>query len=86
MIGAGRRVYGILGEPDVAHLRQEVVQGVRAIEYDYDANGNVIKTTQIGSDATTRTSFTSFDALNRPLQSIGPTYTGTFDEREIKVR
>ena len=50
--------------------------GVRAIEYDYDANGNLIQTTQIGSDATTtRTHFTSFDALNRPLQSIGATYT-----------
>lgn len=32
LIGAGRRVYGILGEPDVAHLRQEVVEGARAVE------------------------------------------------------
>ena len=49
--------------------------GVRAIEYDYDANGNVIQTTQIGSDGATRTSFTTYDSLNRSLQSIGPTYT-----------
>lgn len=32
VIGPGRRVYGILGEPDVAHLRQEVVEGAAAIE------------------------------------------------------
>ncbi|MBI3772986.1 MAG: type IV secretion protein Rhs [Gammaproteobacteria bacterium] len=49
--------------------------GVRAVEYDYDANGNVIATTEIGSDNTTRTHFTSYDELNRPVQAIGPTYT-----------
>ena len=32
VIGPGRRVYGILGEPDVAHLRQEVIEGAHAIE------------------------------------------------------
>jgi peptidoglycan/xylan/chitin deacetylase (PgdA/CDA1 family) len=32
VIGPGRRVYGILGEPDMAHLRQEVVEGAHAIE------------------------------------------------------
>lgn len=36
VIGAGRKVYGIPGEPDVIHLRREVIEGARAIE---DATG-----------------------------------------------
>ncbi len=32
VIGAGRRVYGIPGEPDVSHLQREVTEGARAIE------------------------------------------------------
>lgn len=32
VIGAGRRVYGIPGEPDILHLRREVLQGALAIE------------------------------------------------------
>jgi peptidoglycan/xylan/chitin deacetylase (PgdA/CDA1 family) len=31
VIGVGRRVYGIRGEPDVAHLRREIVDGAQAI-------------------------------------------------------
>lgn len=32
VIGVGRKVYGIPGEPDIIHLRREVVEGARAIE------------------------------------------------------
>jgi len=32
VIGKGRKVYGIPGEPDVIHLRREVIEGGRAIE------------------------------------------------------
>lgn len=32
VIGVGRKVYGIPGEPDVLHLRREVSEGARAIE------------------------------------------------------
>jgi peptidoglycan/xylan/chitin deacetylase (PgdA/CDA1 family) len=32
VIGAGRKVYGIPGEPDVLHLRREVLKGAEAIE------------------------------------------------------
>ena len=32
VIGAGRKVYGIPGEPDVLHLRREVLEGAKAIE------------------------------------------------------
>ena len=32
VIGAGREIYGIPGEPDVIHLRREVVEGARAVE------------------------------------------------------
>jgi peptidoglycan/xylan/chitin deacetylase (PgdA/CDA1 family) len=32
VIGAGRKVYGIPGEPDILHLRREVQEGARAIE------------------------------------------------------
>ena len=32
IIGAGRKVYGIPGEPDMLHLRREVSEGARAIE------------------------------------------------------
>jgi peptidoglycan/xylan/chitin deacetylase (PgdA/CDA1 family) len=32
VIGKGRKVYGIPGEPDVIHLRKEVIEGARAIE------------------------------------------------------
>jgi peptidoglycan/xylan/chitin deacetylase (PgdA/CDA1 family) len=31
VIGAGKKVYGIPGEPDVIHLRREVTEGARAI-------------------------------------------------------
>lgn len=32
VIGAGRKVYGISGEPDIIHLRREVTEGAHAIE------------------------------------------------------
>ena len=32
VIGAGRKVYGIPGQPDVVHLRREVLAGAQAIE------------------------------------------------------
>jgi peptidoglycan/xylan/chitin deacetylase (PgdA/CDA1 family) len=32
IVGAGRKVYGIPGEPDMLHLRKEVLEGARAIE------------------------------------------------------
>jgi peptidoglycan/xylan/chitin deacetylase (PgdA/CDA1 family) len=32
VIGAGRKVYGIAGEPDILHLRREVLVGAEAIE------------------------------------------------------
>ncbi|GAB1232660.1 polysaccharide deacetylase family protein [Ferrigenium sp. UT4] len=32
VIGKGRTVYGIPGEPDVIHLRREVVEGARAVQ------------------------------------------------------
>lgn len=32
VIGAGRKVFGIPGEPDVIHLRREVLEGARAVE------------------------------------------------------
>lgn len=32
VVGAGRKVYGILGQPDLAHLRREVSEGAKAIE------------------------------------------------------
>lgn len=32
VIGAGKKVYGIPGEPDLIHLRREVSEGARAIE------------------------------------------------------
>jgi peptidoglycan/xylan/chitin deacetylase (PgdA/CDA1 family) len=32
VIGAGRKVYGIPGEPDLIHLRREVLEGARAVE------------------------------------------------------
>jgi peptidoglycan/xylan/chitin deacetylase (PgdA/CDA1 family) len=32
VIGVGRKVYGIAGEPDLIHLQREVIEGARAIE------------------------------------------------------
>lgn len=32
VIGAGRKVYGIAGEPDLIHLRREVTEGARAVQ------------------------------------------------------
>jgi peptidoglycan/xylan/chitin deacetylase (PgdA/CDA1 family) len=32
VLGAGRSVYGIAGEPDIAHLQREVLDGARAVE------------------------------------------------------
>jgi peptidoglycan/xylan/chitin deacetylase (PgdA/CDA1 family) len=33
IVGAGRKVYGIPGQPDILHLRREVQAGARAIEH-----------------------------------------------------
>lgn len=35
VIGAGRKVYGIPGEPDVIHLRREITAGAQAIEQTF---------------------------------------------------
>ena len=43
----------------------------QAVETDVDANGNVIKLTQIGADATTRDSYRYYDELNRPVRAVG---------------
>lgn len=59
VIGAGKKVYGIAGEPDLLHLRREVSEGARAItemigvpphwyrgataEYDSEAVGEIEK-------------------------------------------
>ena len=32
IIGTDRKVYGISGEPDIIHLRREVIEGARAVE------------------------------------------------------
>ena len=32
VIGKGRKVYGILGEPDILHLQREVIEGARAVQ------------------------------------------------------
>ena len=32
VIGVGKKVYGIPGQPDLPHLRQEVLEGARAVE------------------------------------------------------
>jgi len=32
VIGAGKKVYGIPGQPDLIHLRREVLEGARAVE------------------------------------------------------
>jgi peptidoglycan/xylan/chitin deacetylase (PgdA/CDA1 family) len=32
VVGAGRKVYGVPGSPDIAHLRREVVEGAHAVE------------------------------------------------------
>ena len=32
VIGVGKKVYGIPGEPDIIHLRREVTEGARAVE------------------------------------------------------
>jgi RHS repeat-associated protein len=49
----------------------------RAVQYDYDAVGNVISMTEIpagGSGQANRTSSTSYDELNRPVRIVGPQY------------
>ncbi|MET3139485.1 peptidoglycan/xylan/chitin deacetylase (PgdA/CDA1 family) [Undibacterium sp. GrIS 1.2] len=33
VVGVGRKVYGIPGEPDLIHLRREVTEGAKAIEH-----------------------------------------------------
>ncbi|MDD2338042.1 MAG: hypothetical protein PHD01_15890 [Geobacteraceae bacterium] len=46
-----------------------------AIEYDYDALGNVISQSTIPGDASTpQTSLTTYDELNRPVRVVGPSY------------
>ncbi len=45
-------------------------------EYDYDANGNVIRVSQVAG-TTVRTTLTSYDELNRPVRMVGPEYTDT---------
>ncbi|WP_458250536.1 RHS repeat-associated core domain-containing protein [Geobacter anodireducens] len=54
---------------------QSFAQG-RAEEYDYDANGNIIVTSEIPADGSApRTTRTDYDELNRPTRVAGPAYT-----------
>ena len=55
---------------------QSYAQG-RALEYDYDANGNAVKVSEYPADYPTtgvRETLTNFDALNRPTRVVGPVY------------
>ncbi|MES2354415.1 MAG: RHS repeat-associated core domain-containing protein [Pseudomonadota bacterium] len=60
-------------------ITQPAIQGRsdgRAVEYDYDENGNVNSVTERPADGgTARTTLTTFDELNRPTRIAGPTYT-----------
>ncbi|KAF0218592.1 MAG: RHS repeat-associated core domain-containing [Geobacteraceae bacterium] len=48
----------------------------RALQYDYDANGNATIVTDIPADGTaSRTTTTTYDELNRPVRIVGPSYT-----------
>lgn len=47
----------------------------KATEFDYDANGNVIKTTEIAiGNSATRITTTTYDEFNRPKRIVGPAY------------
>ncbi len=48
----------------------------RAMQYDYDANGNITTVTDIPADGSaSRTTMTTFDELNRPTRIVGPQYS-----------
>lgn len=49
----------------------------RATEYDYDAAGNVIRLSQIGSDGTTRDHYKFYDELDRMVREVSPAVDGT---------
>jgi RHS repeat-associated protein len=56
----------------------ETETGGRAIQFDYDAAGNVISRTQIptaASGQSSRVTSTSYDELDRPVRVVGPQYT-----------
>ncbi len=56
--------------------------GGRTVEYDWDANGNVIRATEIPSQGSGQfdslTTTTEFDELNRAVRIVGPAYTDNF--------
>lgn len=54
---------------------QSFTQG-RAVEYDYDENGNVVKQTEFPADGSaSRIILTTYDELNRPTRIVGPVFT-----------
>jgi RHS repeat-associated protein len=44
----------------------------RGVEYDYDAAGNVVTQSAVGSDGAKRTHLRFYDELNRPVREVGP--------------
>lgn len=48
----------------------------RATEYDYDAAGNVIRESAIGSDGSLRSHLSFYDELERPVRQVSPAVDG----------
>jgi RHS repeat-associated protein len=87
--------YGPEREGKVKRIDQPVINGYssgRSVEHDYDAAGNVVKTTDIpgapitGPPLASRDKLLSYDELNRLVRAVGPAYTdsdpgsGTFSQ------
>ncbi|MDX1253449.1 MAG: type IV secretion protein Rhs [Gammaproteobacteria bacterium] len=54
---------------------QSFAQG-RAVDYDYDANGNLTSVSDVPADGSAaRVTLTQYDELNRPVRIAGPAYT-----------
>ena len=67
----------------VKHITAPAIAGYsvgRAVEFDYDENGNVVRTLAIGatpsgSSPIIRETLSSYDELNRLVRVVGPVYT-----------
>ncbi len=74
--------YQYYGASENGRLQKVITADNRTLEYFYDDNGNVTKT----SDNAGRESLTEYDALNRPVRSVGPTHDSFIDLSQMNAR
>ncbi len=74
--------YQYYGASENGRLQKVITADNRTVEYFYDDNGNVIKT----RDNAGRENLTEYDALNRPVRTVGPAHDSFIALSQMNVR